>query len=87
MMEWKQQESALVGLVPYGGTGARVVLVGARNNPKGAVLIVPTAVANQAEKVALSAGLLRLSVRAVIDILCAQERQFGKSALPPVIAT
>jgi hypothetical protein len=60
-----------------------VVLVGARDNPKGAVLVLPGEAAGEVEAVPLSSGLAWLSPGQALDLLCMQERIFGKSGLTP----
>ncbi len=64
------------------GRPARVALVGPRNVPKGAVIIVAdgeTEVATQP----LSECLHLLSPEHIIDTICMQERVFGGSGLKP----
>ena len=65
-----------------GGWG-NVVLVGSRQNPKGAVLILPEEGGKQTSTMPLREGLTLLHTSSVIDILCMQERTFGTSNLPP----
>lgn len=68
--------------MPDGRTGS-VVLVGARDNAKGAVLVFPGKGSDGVEKVPLSNGLEMLHPQQVTEILCMQERAFGKSGLTP----
>ncbi|NIA14632.1 MAG: hypothetical protein GWP08_11180 [Nitrospiraceae bacterium] len=70
------------------GRQGNVVLVGARDNPKGAVLVIPSEVAGEVETFPLDAGIRYLSEGAIVDVLCMQARAFGSSGLkPPAEAT
>lgn len=70
------------------GRQGNVVLVGPRDNPKGAVLVLPAETAGETETIAFNAGIGNLSEGAIVDILCMQERAFGSSGLtPPAEAT
>lgn len=64
------------------GRAANVVLVGSRQNAKGAVLLVP-GIQGQVETFPLSSGLDVLHPQHVIDILLLQERAFGLTGLVP----
>ena len=57
------------------------MLVGARSNPKAAVLVVPAQEAGKIQTIPLSAGLDSLHPQTLVDILSMQERIFGKSGL------
>jgi hypothetical protein len=57
------------------------VLVAVRQNPKGAVLVLPPPAGGQAQTMPLDAGLHLVHPGNVIEILCTQERAFGKSRL------
>lgn len=60
-----------------------VVVVGARQNPKGAVLVLPGESDGQVQTFALSDAVGLMHPSQVIDILCIQERAFGQSGLTP----
>jgi hypothetical protein len=82
LITWKKQGAAIVGNLSFvDGQRGNIVLVGPRNNPKGATLVLPAASAGQLQTEPLADGLERLTAEAVIDIVCMQERVFGKSGL------
>jgi hypothetical protein len=86
VITWQKQESAIVGTVPLSdGTEAKAVIVGPRDNPKGAVLVLPAGEDNQVSAAPLASCLDRIDPKTLVEILCAQERQFGSSDLPTVI--
>jgi len=64
------------------GRAANVVLVGSRQNAKGAVLLVPGS-QGQVQTLPLSSGLEFLHPQHVVDVLLLQERAFGPSGLVP----
>jgi hypothetical protein len=68
--------------LPDGRAGS-VVLVGARDNAKGAILVFPGVNNEGVEKLALSSGVELLHPQHVTEILCMQERAFGNSGLTP----
>lgn len=82
-MIWKKQGSAVVGSIEVSdGRKATVVLVGARNNPKGAALVLSSEGADQGVSTQPIAQCLHLlSAQQVIDIVTMQERVFGNSGL------
>jgi len=65
------------------GRRANVVLVGARDNPKGAVLVVPGESAGQVQTQPLQSALALFHPGFAVNVLCMQERIFGKSGLKP----
>lgn len=83
-MKWSSQGNAVIGTVTLtdGRTG-NAVIVGARSNPKGAVIVAKNAESGEAETVPLAEGLDALNPTDVIDILCMQERLHGESGLTP----
>jgi hypothetical protein len=84
MIAWKQQGAALVGPIQLAdGTKGGIVLVGAADHPKGAVLVTQGADADSVGKIPLGQCLDRLSLMQAIDILCMQERAFGSHELAP----
>lgn len=81
---WKKQGAGWVGsLSLVDGRQANVVCVGSRENPKGAVLVLPEEETGQVQTMQLSSGLERLYPCHVLEVLCMQERAFGKSGLHP----
>ena len=84
-MEWKRQGAGLVSPINLlDGREGRIVLVGSRDNPKGAMLVLLAEGAGGAQAVALSQALSALHPRQVVEVLCAQERAFGASGLNPI---
>ncbi|MCX5757985.1 MAG: hypothetical protein NTU83_05685 [Candidatus Hydrogenedentes bacterium] len=59
-----------------------VVLVGARQNSKGAVLVLPGDAGGPVQTVPLPMELTLVHSANVVEILCMQERAFGSSDLP-----
>ena len=81
---WKKQGAGWVGsLSLVDGRQANVVCVGSRENPKGTVLVLPEEGTGQVQTVDLSSGLEWLHPGHVLEVLCMQERAFGKSGLRP----
>ena len=80
---WRRQGAAIVGTLtlPDGRRG-NVVLVGGRNNPKGAAIVLPGdgGGAPQTLPFAENAGLLHPQQAA--ELVCMQERAFGTGGLP-----
>ena len=60
-----------------------MVLVGARDNSKGAVLVLPGEGTGQVQALPLQSGWAWLQPGQALDVLCMQERIFGKSGLAP----
>lgn len=70
------------------GRAVKVILVGPRDHPKGAMVAFASHEGASAEIVPLNEVLDDLSPPAIIEILCSQERAFGRSGLePPEIVT
>lgn len=61
----------------------KAVIVGARQNPRGAVVVLPPAADQEAESFSLNDVLGRLTPDHVIDIVCMQERIHGDEGLRP----
>lgn len=81
-MKWTRQGEAVVSssrLVD--GVPARVVLIGPRNNPKGAAVVVPVQGPEKVKTFRLDEVVDRLTPQDVVEILCMQERFFGASGL------
>ena len=84
MITWQRQGAAIVGAVKLAsGRAGRVVIVAARDNPKGAMLIAPGAAPGEMRPSPLQDDLDALEPTALIEILCMQERVFGNAPLPP----
>jgi hypothetical protein len=82
VIPFKQQGEAVVGVITLpDGRAGRVVLVGPRDHPKGAMLVVSTGAASS-DVVPLSTALPLLSAQQIIEIVCMQERAFGTTGLP-----
>ena len=84
MIDWKRQGEAVVGAVVLGnGQSATVVLVGARQNPKGAAIVFAPEGNGALKTTPLDDAFGQLYPGQVIDIMCMQERVFGNSGLAP----
>ena len=59
----------------------KVVIVGARDNPKNAVILSSSGGGGALQKVPVSDSLDRLSPEQVVDIMCMQERVYGSGGL------
>ena len=66
------------------GRVGKVVLVGGRDNPRGAVMVMPGEGTAGAQAVPLNEHRGLLHPRQVVEVLCAQERAFGSSGLNPI---
>ena len=72
------------GLTFLNGKRATVALVGPAENPKGA-MVIPSPVSGQSSAAQPLVDFMDLlSPAQMIDILCAQERLFGKCGLEPL---
>ena len=86
MISWKKQGAAIVGgLSLQDGRAANVVLVGSRQNPKGAVVVAPAADGGQLQTLMLNDALDWLAPSSVIEIMCMQELVFGDGQLKSLI--
>ncbi len=84
-MDWNRQGAGLVSTIELrDGREGKVVLVGSRDNPKGAMLVLASQASQGAQAVPLIEGSRFLHPRQVVEILCVQERAFGTSGLNPV---
>jgi len=83
-MDWTRQGAAVVSSIELTtGPRGKVVLVGPRENPKGAVIVIAGA-GGVVDTRPVSAHLDYLPAAVVAEVLCMQERVFGASGLPPV---
>jgi hypothetical protein len=81
--EWKQQGNGLVASLKLtDGMEGRVVLVGPRSDPEGAMVVLIGKEPGTVESLPLSAVVDRITPETTVSILCAQERHFGDSKLP-----
>ena len=84
MIRWQNQGEAIVGALSLvDGRKGKAVVVGARENPKGASLVIAAAGGGEPERVPLADATDLISPEALIDILCTQERAFGSAGLEP----
>lgn len=84
-MDWNRQGAGLVSTIELrDGREGKVVLVGSRDNPKGAMLVLASEASQGAQAVSLVNGIRFLHPQQLVEILCAQERAFGSSGLNPV---
>lgn len=63
------------------GRKGNAVVVGPRDNPKGATLVIQKGGAEEPERRSFSDSTALLSPELVTDVLCLQERAFGDSGL------
>ncbi|HPO86222.1 MAG TPA: hypothetical protein PLN86_10235 [Candidatus Hydrogenedentes bacterium] len=81
-MKWARQGEAVVSSARLvDGAPVRVVLIGPRNNPKGAAVVVPSQGPEKVKTLRLDEALDRFTPQDVVEILCMQERFFGASGL------
>jgi hypothetical protein len=84
-MNWKRQGAGLVGPIKLrDGRAGKVVLVGSRENSKGAMLVLATEEPSGARAIPFLDAVSLLHPRNVVEVLCAQERAFGASGLSPI---
>lgn len=82
-MDWKNQGAALVSSIRLTtGQMGRVVIVGPRENPKGAVVVIAGGAGGTVDTQPVEAHMDRLPPAVVAEIVCMQERAFGASGLP-----
>lgn len=81
-MDWTRQGAAVVSSIELAnGRRGKVVLVGPRENPKGAVVVIAGA-GGVVETRPVGAHLDDLPPAVVAEVMCMQEREFGASGLP-----
>jgi hypothetical protein len=81
---WKKQGDALVGVLTLpSGRPARIVLMGPRSNPKGAMVVIPSVTDAKPEVLPLADAAELLSAQQIIDVACVQERIYGDTGLTP----
>jgi hypothetical protein len=74
-----------VGRVTFlDGRAGSVVLVGARTNPKGAVVVLSADNAESVETIPLQEVVDALHPATLVEVLAVQERAFGDSGLQPL---
>ncbi|HRK33876.1 MAG TPA: hypothetical protein PLJ47_04705 [Candidatus Hydrogenedentes bacterium] len=82
MLEWTKQGVAAVASVELtNGQRGRCVLLGPRENPKGAVIVL-AGTGSAAETKPVQSCVDDLGPALLVEILCMQERMFGASGLP-----
>jgi hypothetical protein len=77
----KQGDGWVGAVLLTDGREGNFVLVGPRQNPKGAVVVLPGNASGEVQTIPLGAALPLLHPGNVFEILCVQERAFGKSGL------
>jgi len=83
LIAWRKQGTAIVGEVTLvDGRSANVVVVGCAQNPKGAALVLPGEKGSKPTMNLFPAAIELLRPSEVVEILCMQERAFGKRGLP-----
>lgn len=82
-LSWRKQGAAVVGTVTFmDGRRGNVVLVGPRENPKGAVAVVPGGEGEPPATHLLTDALNLLHPQQLTEVVCMQERAFGGFRLP-----
>lgn len=82
-MDWTKQGAAVYSRVELTtGKQGKVVIVGARENPKGAVVVIADTAPGGVDTQPLEAHIDHLSPAVVAEIMCMQERLHGASGLP-----
>ncbi len=64
------------------GAEGRIVLIGPRTASDGAMVVLMATDKSSVESLPFSEVLDRVSPSVIVNVLCAQERQFGDSGLP-----
>jgi hypothetical protein len=83
-VRWHKQGAAFVGeIIVDGKAPARVVLVGPRSTPKGAVLVTTASPGAQLATEPFFECVDRVAAGQLVEVICMQERLFGQSKLPP----
>lgn len=83
-MDWTQQGPAVVGVVPLtDGREGKIVLLGHRANPRGAMVVLAKDSDAAVETRPLADSLDLIPPRAVAEALCMQERLYGAVGLKP----
>jgi hypothetical protein len=81
-MKWTSRGNAAIATVALlDGRNGNAVIVGARSNPKGAVIVAKGADSEIPETVSLSQCLDALIPTGLIDILCMQKRLHGEGGI------
>lgn len=83
-MDWNPQGRAVTAPVSLAdGRAGMVVVVGPRDNAKGAVIVAPKDGVKGGDKLAFAQGAALLKQTDAIEILVMQERLHGNSGLKP----
>ena len=83
MLEWIRQGAAVLAPIQLTtGQHAKVVVVGGRENQKGAVLVLMNDGIPATETRPLENYIDTVPPAALAEILCMQERLFGQAGLP-----
>jgi hypothetical protein len=81
MLRWREKNGAYTAPVELGaGQREKVVLVGPRTHPMGAVIIVAPEDGGPVQKIPLDDALDDLTSAQLVEIMCMQERVFGEAA-------
>jgi hypothetical protein len=84
LITWSQQGGATVGAVTLpGGRTGKVVVVGPRELPKGAMIVYPDQATGTVQKAELDVFVEHLPPWELLEVYCMQERIFGSSGLNP----
>lgn len=84
-MDWTKQGAAVVSSVELTtGQHGKAVIVGPRENPKGAVIVLGGAGGGVMDAKPIDTVLDQLAPETIAEIICTQERVFGSAGLPKV---
>ena len=84
-MDWTKQGAAVVSSVELTtGQHGKVVIVGPRENPKGAIIVLGGEGGGVMDAKPVDTHLDHLTPVTVAEIICTQERVFGAAGLPKV---
>ncbi|MBN2311300.1 MAG: hypothetical protein JXR94_20150 [Candidatus Hydrogenedentes bacterium] len=84
MIAWQKQETAYVGKVQLAdGHWCKVVLVGARTNPQGAMVVVAGKGGEAVKPRPFADCVAAFTPDTVMEVYCTQERAFGDRGLEP----
>ncbi|MCH7908948.1 MAG: hypothetical protein IIB38_04960 [Candidatus Hydrogenedentes bacterium] len=82
MIDWTKKGEAVVGALSLAdGCTGNAVVVGGRDNPRGAVIVFAKEGSDKPESVSLAEASVLIGPQDIIDILAIQERLHGTRGL------
>ena len=83
MITWRKKGDAYIGSLHYSdGQSGNVVVVGGRDNPKGAALVFPEEGGTETKTLPFAEAKDLLHPWDIMDVITMQERAFGGGMLP-----